>query len=259
MSYVEFARAVTRRWADRPIAKGGLVILRRPASTHLLGRRVVEEYSQESARPPTADFLAWRQTAGMGRRQRPWTSPPGGLYATLVRPLRPEVGLQTLPLLVATVLCEVLNADLDGRCRLKWPNDLLVDGHKLGGILIDAFSRGDSGGLAVISFGVNHRRIDLPGAISLEGAAPGRHRLADLAARLVEAVDGALEHGAPASEIVSRYRRLSLHLPGDTIRCRRGDDVVEGIFYGFDRHGFLRLLVGGEERLLTAGEVADDG
>ncbi len=257
MSYAEFARALARRWADRSVADGGLVILRRPVSTHLLGRRVVEEYSQESAKPPAVDFLAWRQTAGMGREQRSWFSPPGGLYATLVRPLLPDFVLQTLPPLVATSLCEALNVDLDGRCRLKWPNDLLVEGRKLGGILIDAFSRGDSGSLAVISFGVNHRRVDLSAATSLEGETRGPVGLAELAARLVGAVDVALRQGAPASEIVGRYRRLSLHRPGDMIRCRRGDDVVEGVFDGFDRHGFLRLLVGGEERLLTAGEVAD--
>ncbi len=257
MSYVEFARAVTRLWADRPIAREALVILRRPASTHLLGRRIVEEYSQEGARPPAADFVAWRQTAGMGREQRSWTSPPGGVYATLVRPLPPAVVSQILPSLVAVALCETVNLDLDGRCRLKWPNDLLVDGLKLGGILIDVISRGDSGELAVISFGINHRRIDLPGTTSLEGEAAGRKPLADLTARLVEAVDAALTAGAPVSEVAARYRRLSLHRPGDVIRCRLGDDVVEGVFDGFDRHGFLRLRVGGEERLLTAGEVAD--
>ncbi len=258
MSYDEFARAVARRWADRAAGRG-LVILRRPASTHLLGRRIVEEYSQEGARPPAVDFVAWRQTAGMGREQRRWSSPAGGLYATLVRSLRRQTALQTLPPLVATALCGALNADLAGRCRLKWPNDLLVDGRKLGGILIDAFSRGVAGGLAVISFGVNHRHVDLPGATSLEGEASGREGIAELAARLVAALDSALEGEAPASEIVGRYRQLSLHRVGDRIRHRRGDDVVEGEFRGFDRHGFLRLLVGGEERLLTAGEVAEDG
>ncbi len=257
MSYAEFARAMARRWAGRAAARGGLVVLRRPASTHLLGRRVVEEYSQEGARPPATDFVAWSQTAGAGREGRSWSSPPGGVYATMVRSLPREVALQTLPMLVAVALCEALDVDLAGRCRLKWPNDLMVGGRKLGGILIDAVSHGE-GGLAVISFGVNHLRIELPGATSLENEAARRPALAESTARLVEAVDGALERRAPASEVVDRYRRLSQHRPGAVIRCRQGEEVVEGVFQGFDRHGFLRLLVGGEERLLTAGGVADD-
>ncbi len=262
-SYVEFARAVARRLSDRGLAERGYVVLRSPLSTHLLGRRIAHEHLQESAQPPQTDVLAWRQTAGEGRGDHSWSSPPGGVYATLIRSLPPAAAsLQTLPLLVATTLCETLNADLAGRCRLKWPNDLLVGGRKLGGILIDVISRGASEGptgLVVISFGINHRPLDQAGTTSLEREAPGRTILTDLAVRLVEAVDGALERDPPTADVVGRYRQLSLHRPGDALRCRLRGDQVEGVFQGFDRHGFLRLLVGGEERLLTAGEVVDHG
>lgn len=293
--YVEFARALARRSSDRGLAERGFAVLRCPLSTHLLGRRIANEYSQESARPPKTDLLAWQQSAGHGREQRPWSSPPGGIYATLIRSLASDVGLQTLPLLVATALCEVLNAELAGRCRLKWPNDLLVGGRKLGGILIDVASRGAvshatpretatlssslgtmprsspsgalsdasssaaASGLAVISFGVNHGDLDLAGVTSLEREAPGRTRLADVAIDLIEAVDDALERRLPVADVVARYRQLSLHTPGDALRCRVLGDEVQGIFQGFDRNGFLRLLVDGEERLLTAGEIANHG
>ncbi len=271
--YGEFARAVARRLSDRGLAERGFAILRHPESTHLLGRRIANEYSQESARPPMTDLLAWRQSAGHGRAGRPWSSPAGGIYATLIRSLATDDSLQTLPLLVANALCEALNAELDGCCRLKWPNDLLVGGRKLGGILIDAASRGPEahGGsseavrLAVISFGVNHRDLDqagepgLEGATSLEREAPGRTNLVDVAVRLVEAIDAALDLDLPAAEVVDRYRRLSLHRPGDPLCCRVLGDELEGTFQGFDRNGFLRLRVGDEERLLTAGEIADDG
>ncbi len=241
-------------------------------STHLLGRRIANEYSQESAQPPKTDLLAWQQSAGHGREGRPWSSPPGGVYATLVRSLAADTGLQTLPLLVATALCEALNAELAGRCRLKWPNDLLVGGRKLGGILIDVTSRGavpseamltsppsgGAAGLAVISFGVNHGDLNQAGVTSLEREAPGRTLLTEVAVRLVEAVDSALERDPPAADVVDSYTRFSLHRPGDSLRCRVLGEEIEGVFQGFDRNGFLRLLVGGEERLLTAGEIADN-
>ncbi len=288
---------MARRLSQRGVARGGFAISSRLPSTHVLGRRIAREYSREHAMPPTVDLLAWRQTAGEGRGGRPWRSPPGGVYATLIRPLASGTGdaratpVQTLPLLVATALCEALNVDLGGRCQLKWPNDLMVAGRKLGGILIDAASRAggapegdrlrpgrsrpgrsrpdlsrsllppDSArrGLAVISFGVNHGSVDQEGATSLEREAPGRTRLPEVTVRLIEAVDAALKYGAESSEVVDRYRRLSLHKPGDALQCRlRGDDV-EGVFRGFDRHGFLRLLVHGEERRLAAGEIVNDG
>lgn len=237
------------------------MVLRQPASTHLLAQRIAREYRNEGATAPVSDFLAWRQTAGRGRAGRDWSSPAGGgVYATLIRPL-PVDRFQTLPLLVATALCDALNVHLDGNCRLKWPNDLLIGGRKLGGVLIDV-SSGANGlsGTAVISFGVNHTQDPgAPRATSLELEAPGRIALADLAAELVEAVDASLGGVAGADEIVDRYRRVSVHSPGETMRCRVGGDEIEGVFEGFDANGFLRLRVAGEERLLTAGEVGGHG
>ncbi len=250
------------------MAECGYVVLRRPPSTHQLGCRIAREYSQEHATPPRTTLLAWRQSAGHGRNDRSWSSPPGGIYVTLIRSLTAGSGgapLQTLPLLVATTLCESLNIDLAGRCRLKWPNDLLVDGRKLAGILIDVASQGApsepasgaSDALCVISFGVNHGRLDREDATSLEREAPGETLLVDLAVRLIEAVDSALDRESSEAEVVDRYQRLSLHRPGDVLRCRLHGDEVEGVFQGFDPHGFLLLSVDGEQRRVTAGEVFD--
>ncbi len=257
MRFVDYARALA---GSRPGHGTGLVVLRQPASTHLLGRRIAREYSQEDTETPATVLLAWRQTAGRGRGARGWSSPAGaGVYATLIRRL-PADRLQILPLLVAVSLCEALNLHLADRCRLKWPNDLVVGGRKLGGILIDATSRPGGFGLAVVSFGVNHRGAPgPPGATSVELEAPGRVALADLAAALVEAVSAALDAPAPPAAIVRRYRALSVHRPGDAMRCRLGGGELEGEFRGFDAHGFLRLRVAGEERLVAAGEVSSDG
>lgn len=253
MKFEQYARAVARRRSSHGVA---VVLLEWTPSTHLLARRIVREYSDESAEVPAADVLAWRQTAGQGRGGRRWSSPAGaGVYATLIRPLA-AAPLQALPLLVAIALCEALNLYLQGRCRLKWPNDLLVEGRKLGGILIDATSDPDGGGTAIISFGVNHgREIDVPGATSLERLMPAGVSLVDLTAQLVEAIDSALSEPGSAEQAITRYQGLSLHRVGEALRCRVGGDELEGVFQGFDEHGFLRLLVAGVERLVTAGEV----
>ena len=100
-------------------------------------------------------LVAERQTAGRGRQGRTWESPPGNLYAsTLVRLRRDDPSAPGLALVAAVALHEVVAAVLTGGRRggllLKWPNDLLLDGAKLAGILLE---RADDA--VVIGVGVN--------------------------------------------------------------------------------------------------------
>lgn len=96
---------------------------------------------------------AAEQTAGRGRQGRTWTAPPNKalLYSAIVRPL--EEHHMMLPLAVPLAVCEAaeqLNPDLE--CKVKWPNDVLVDNRKLAGVLIEARPQ-DS--WAVIGIGLN--------------------------------------------------------------------------------------------------------
>jgi BirA family biotin operon repressor/biotin-[acetyl-CoA-carboxylase] ligase len=96
---------------------------------------------------------AAEQTAGRGRQGRTWTAPPGKalLYSAIVRPL--EARHTMLPLSVPLAVCEAaeqLNPDLD--CKVKWPNDVYVEGRKLAGVLIEARPQD---GWAVIGIGLN--------------------------------------------------------------------------------------------------------
>ncbi len=87
---------------------------------------------------------AERQTGGRGRQGRAWLSPPGNLYAiTLVRPRPDDPPAPTLALVAAVALHEAVALYAPG-VRIKWPNDLLFDGAKLAGILLErAGRRGD--------------------------------------------------------------------------------------------------------------------
>ena len=80
--------------------------------------------------------------------------------------------------------------------------------------------------------------------------------LAALACELGEAVHRQLDHLGDAGYAARLYAELSLHRPGDRLRCHAGEETVEGTFLGFDRRGFLRLEVAGREMQLAAGEVA---
>lgn len=239
------------------------VVVRSVDSTNALARRALDAASTELLGAPRA-FVAWGQTAGRGRRGRTWSSAPGGgVYASVLAPLTAPGSLELLPLLAPVVLCESLRAAGVAGCGLKWPNDLMVAGGKLGGVLIEAVSAAGGPRAAVVGFGVNYEapsRRGLSGpAIGLAGllrpppslAAVARRLLAPLVERLAALEDEAV------GGLVAAYRTLSVHRAGDRLACRTATETLEGEFAGFDERGLLRLAVGPGERLLSAAEIVE--
>jgi BirA family biotin operon repressor/biotin-[acetyl-CoA-carboxylase] ligase len=106
------------------------------SSTQLAAREVVER--GELGDTPFV-VVAAEQTGGRGRFGRAWLSPRGGLWMTFVYPLRDPRQVGALPLRVGLVCCEVLEGLVEpwrrGGLELKWPNDVLIEGRKLVGIL----------------------------------------------------------------------------------------------------------------------------
>ena len=131
-------------------------------------------------------------------------------------------------------------------------------GRKLGGILIETLVRPGEPSVACIGFGVT-RSLDgpdfPPGATSLAREGGGQASLGRLAWDLVGGVMREVGHAGDAAYAVDAYRALSIHRPGERMSCRVGDEVVDGIFLGFDEQGLLRLESGGREFSLSAGEV----
>ncbi len=94
---------------------------------------------------------AREQTAGRGRVGRAWASPPGNLYlSVLLRLDLPVARIAELSFVAALAVAETVDAFVAGRASLKWPNDVLIDGAKVAGILIE-----QADGVAVIGIGVN--------------------------------------------------------------------------------------------------------
>ncbi|MBP1721291.1 MAG: biotin--acetyl-CoA-carboxylase ligase, partial [Deltaproteobacteria bacterium] len=107
--------------------------------------------------PEGTIVLAERQTLGRGRRGRSWFSPAGaGLYLSLV--LRPEVSPAEAPkltLMTAVAVCDVLVPYLPSAPRVKWPNDILVSGRKIAGILTEISTEPDAIDYVVVGLGIN--------------------------------------------------------------------------------------------------------
>ena len=105
-------------------------------------------------------IVAKTQSAGRGRMSRTWLSEPGGLYFSVVlKPQRTD-NLPNLTQLMALVVCRTLHA-LHAPAQLKWPNDVLVNGQKICGILSEAVTSQKGFEALVLGVGINIRQADL--------------------------------------------------------------------------------------------------
>ncbi len=209
---------------------------------------------------------AGRQTRGRGRLGRAWDSPEGNLYASLfIAPDCPDTAISGLPLLAGLAahdaLCALAAAagPVD-RLRLKWPNDILLDDAKLGGVLIETAMIAPRRRAVVIGAGLNLAATPsgLDRAVtSLRDhgvkAAPGEALSA--LAFAAEAWLAVWANGVGFADI-RRAWLARAHPLGAPVSVRLGSERIEGRFAGVDNTGALRLSVGGAERRITVGDVA---
>ena len=204
------------------------------------------------------------QTGGRGRRGREWVSPAGNLYCSiLLRPSRPANEAAALGFAAVAAVGDVVT-ELLPRAREvghKWPNDLLVDGRKTSGLLLEAQS-GPNGGLAwlVIGLGVNivshppetrYPATDLC-EMGAENVAPGELLAAFLSA--FGPLLGAWElAGYQGIEAAWNKRALGI---GREIEVVLDNATLRGRYRSLDKDGALVLeLAGGGTRRISAGEI----
>jgi BirA family biotin operon repressor/biotin-[acetyl-CoA-carboxylase] ligase len=203
--------------------------------------------------------LAGVQTAGRGRHGRTWTAPPGGslLLSMVTRPGVVSADLPLLPLLTGLALAEAVADLLPGAdVGLKWPNDLLLGGRKVAGILVEAVP-----GAAVVGVGVNVDWGSLgpaPPATSLAAAAGDRpvpDRWAVLAALLDRFAGRYPAWRAAPRDFLPAYRARSATV-GRDVRVSAGGRAVTGTAAGVGPDGSLVVQpAGGPPVHLVAGDV----
>jgi len=209
-------------------------------------------------------FAAARQTAGRGRRGRYWHSGPGNLYATLrLVGAGPSDRLPELCFVASLALYDAARAvtGIDPlRIGLKWPNDVLIDGAKLAGILIEGTVRSDGRNVTVIGFGVNcaHHPADTPYPTTDLAAAGFPTEPAGLLAALDAAMLDRLrewDEGRGFGETRAEWLRRAPGL-GRPVTVRFGAREAQGVFEALDPSGamVLRLPDGGRETI-SAGDV----
>ncbi len=208
--------------------------------------------------------VAGEQTAGHGRRGRPWHTPPGNLAASLLIPTSGDpTTTATLGFAAGLALEGAMRAAapaLRSDLRLKWPNDVLIDDAKVAGILLEAVTLPEGRSAAVIGIGVNvrHAPEGLPYPATSLAAAGADVTAEALFAALTDAwveQEALWSAGRGFAAIRDHWLARAAGL-GAPVAVRLGRDVLRGTFETIDDEG--RLVMRGRDgsaRSVSAGDV----
>jgi BirA family transcriptional regulator, biotin operon repressor / biotin---[acetyl-CoA-carboxylase] ligase len=248
-----------------------LDLLQRLLRTDAIGRCVLHRASvsstmdlardeAESGAPHGMIVVADEQTRGQGRRGRRWTSPPGNVYVTII--VRPELrDMRSLAMVAPLAVCEAIDSLAGVRSAIKWPNDVLIGGRKVAGILIDTHIGGAGDGYALVGVGIN---------VSLE---PSQYdEIREIATSLAAESSDRISREIVVAAFLNRFERLyaaaavddsvyeawraRLETLGRQVSVQFGDHVDEGVAEDVDSDGDLVLRrTDGTLVTISAGDV----
>lgn len=219
----------------------------------------------ESGAPEGTLIVADEQTKGRGRMGRNWYSPPKlGLWMSLI--LRPDIPPSKAPslsicagLALAQAIGEITGLD----AKTKWPNDCLLNGRKVGGVLLELSAELDRINFMIAGIGVNvnHQFNDFPKNLSaiatslrieLGKEVPRIKLLTSFLERFESIYLDFKKNGLSPQR--SLIKKSSFHL-GAKVTVKSGKERIEGIAEDIDDNGSLIIRVGKEKRVVTTGEV----
>lgn len=214
-----------------------------------------------AALPEGTVYIADEQTAGRGRGGHTWHSPPGvGLYlSALLRPKLPPADVLSITLAAGIAAADAISQVAGVHCDIRWPNDLLVQGKKTGGILTEMNSGNSSA--VIVGFGINVNHTSLPtelqeSATSLALATGKRIDAASLAVALLQFFDREYRQFVQSGlkELLPRFEQHSSYACGKNVIVGE-EDGYKGITDGLDERGFLRVKTAEGIRTVLSGNV----
>lgn len=214
----------------------------------------------KNAYPAGTVVWAHEQTAGRGRQGNTWESYAGNLFMSVI--LRPKASMAQMgqmSFVVAVAVAKVLEkvVSVQYQIRLKWPNDIFLNGKKLGGILIETETTGvQSVPWAVVGIGVNVVKAP-EGAACLADAKVQKTEAGHLLEEIVKEMNFLLKHWEEKGfdQIREAWLKKAWKIDQE-ISVRLPKEEIKGVFLGLDAQGSLRLkMPDGKERLINSGEV----
>jgi len=244
--------------------------LRRPRLPAVLQaqppRLALDELTEDGAEHQTVLLVADHQSAGRGRLDRAWVTPPGSAltFSVLLAPDQvPDARWPWLPLLVGIAVAEGVRRVAEVDCTLKWPNDVLVGERKLAGILVERLER-SSGPVAVVGVGINvsltEDELPVPTATSLEiegAATTDRTVVLREVLRSLEALflEWRADRGDATRGLVESYVRRCSTLGRQIRVALPGGEQLLGEATGIDAEGRLEVRTPEGSRTLGVGDV----
>ena len=219
----------------------------------------------EEAAPHLSLVAADKQTAGRGRADRKWQTHPGAAlaFSLVIRPDKNQaISTARLTGLGALAVCDVIQSGYGLPAKIKWPNDVLVGGSKLAGVLVEAQWQGDEIQWAVLGIGINVARNSVPSQGELDFPATSMEIVFGGSVdrwKLLKEVLGALVLRLPQLDqggFIDDWE-ANLAYRGDMVHILKdGAEPESGRIQGLNEAGYLRLrLASGEEKLIQAGDV----
>src|SRR5215813_3112911 len=217
--------------------------------------------------PEGAVVLAEEQTAGRGRAGRAWHSERGtGIYVTLlVRPKISPVQAPLLTMMAGLSARAAIQAQTGLIADLKWPNDLILGGKKLGGILTEMYAEPSQVRFVIIGIGINVNQEKFPGelaatATSLRAQTGRAQSRMELLVRLLREFENDynyfLHEGAPS--VTQRFEAVSSYARGKRVSVSNGTEMYAGTTVGLSREGLLQVeREGGDIVTVIAGDVRE--
>lgn len=211
--------------------------------------------------------MARRQTKGRGRSGRAWTSDPGNLYASLLQRLRcPPSAVHQLSLLAGVAVVDAIRDvaaahPLPG-LRLKWPNDVLIDGAKCAGILPES-QHGGSSGEVVVVIGIGINLSSHPEDLGRPATHLAMHGISATPDAMLAALDGSMTRWLQAWDCSNGFAAVRAAWlerggpVGEPITVNTGSERTFGNFLGLDGDGALLLRDHmGNSRRVAYGDVS---
>lgn len=210
--------------------------------------------------------IAEQQSSGRGRLKRKWLSPRGGLWMSVViRPAIPTATSTMLPFVAALAVCDAIRETTGLSAALKWPNDVMVKGRKVAGILLDLSAEAETVNYAVIGIGINANvdtakiKIDRegrPAITSLQeelGREVNRLQLAGVLLEKLEQFYMMMERDGPAS-IVAEWKKRS-DILGRKVMVVQQEKTVEGLADDVGDDGSLVIKTASGTASVVSGDV----
>ena len=245
---------------DFPLSRSAVPDLRIVASSPSTNSELLA-LAADPAVPSFTTLLTLDQTAGRGRLDRSWVAPGGTALAlsVLVRDALTSPLAAWLPLLAGLTLAEALDEHTGERVAVKWPNDLLLDGRKVCGILVEVAPGGRD---AVVGSGLNLAQtaeqlpVDTATSLALAGAPISIEELDAVVARYLGRLRNELETPGPVSRLRERVAARCATV-GSAVRVTLADgSVLIGTATAIDATGRLEVTTdGGDAVVVAVGDV----